>query len=399
MAKETGGPLRSIIFIICSLFLFIASLGCSTAPKHSYEFSYKNLILDRNQKSNVTQLTKLEFTEDIALLKYGIGKAYGASRLVSSNTFTRVYKKLDGLRYFPNPDKLCDQIGGILNEFPDSHLEARLGAHVCSKRKIDYSDVGANINKTNSHWTGKIFTRKGKKIAAIGITTFAPGTWNGFIDFINKAKSNSDVFIIDLRGNGGGDDSNGQLLAETLAGQKIQNPYGNIFHRQTPETLTIWDNYLKYTQERFKEDRQAVEKIESYIAQNKALLRRAINNEISDWRIETPVSSVKQFDRSLAFQGAIYILQDKKCGSSCESTIDYFEYFPNMKRVGTSTYGMLHFGNIGVFKLPNSGISVQMPTKTNTYKDNRFIELKGIEPDIQLEAEQDAFKYVLTELL
>jgi C-terminal processing protease CtpA/Prc len=85
-------------------------------------------------------------------------------------------------------------------------------------------------------------------------------------------------------------------------------------------------------------------------------------------------------------------LQDKDCGSSGESTIDFFEYFPNVTKIGFNTVGMIHFGNVG---LPNSGLHIKMPTKANKYKDGRFIEFTGIEPDILLEDGQDAYEHAL----
>jgi C-terminal processing protease CtpA/Prc len=82
---------------------------------------------------------------------------------------------------------------------------------------------------------------------------------------------------------------------------------------------------------------------------------------------------------------------DGICGSSCESTINAFEWHSYVKMVGENTAGCVHFGNIGYILLPNSRIEVQIPTQYSEYFDHRFIEKVGISPDIKVPAGQDAY--------
>ena len=70
---------------------------------------------------------------------------------------------------------------------------------------------------------------------------------------------------------------------------------------------------------------------------------------------------------------------DQRCASSCESTIDAFEFYPQAKKVGENTAGFIHFGNVSPAILPNSKIMVQI----------------GIKPDIPLPEGTDALAHIL----
>ncbi len=100
------------------------------------------------------------------------------------------------------------------------------------------------------------------------------------------------------------------------------------------------------------------------------------------------------FNRNTGYKKLVYILIDGKCDSSCETTVDGFERHPYVKLVGENTAGCLHFGNIGYVILPESKAQVQIPTQYNEYYDNRFIERKGIEPDIRVPNGKDAFTFL-----
>ena len=90
---------------------------------------------------------------------------------------------------------------------------------------------------------------------------------------------------------------------------------------------------------------------------------------------------------------------DAKCGSSCESTIDGFESHPYAKTVGENTAGYIHFGNIGYIVLPNSKIEVQTPTHFNHYRDGRFLEIVGLTPDIHVPKGEDAYSFLLANVI
>lgn len=333
-----------------------------------------------------------EFNEDIKFLRYAITKGYGAKGTTSENIFNSVDKKLRNLTFESSSKKLCENIGHVLSEFPDHHLKVKYKGNWCITKNVKTSNVGSNLNDSKKPWKGLI---KKDQTYIIAIKKFTPGKWPGFHKFVDKALKNAKRIIIDLRNNGGGDDSIGFELAEKLAGQKIETPIAPDVRRNTPETLVIWENRLTVLK-RNSNNKNMIEKLDFYLKENTVLLSKAKAGEIEEFTTKPLKKSSWVYNPEKGFQGKIYLLQNKRCGSSCESTIDFFEYFPNVKRVGTNTSGTIHFGNIGIIVLPNSGVQINIPSKANKYKDGRFIEFVGIKPDIILKDGQDALEHVLS---
>jgi hypothetical protein len=331
----------------------------------------------------------------MTLLRYALDRAYGAKGTISDDIFKNVDKELKNLHFISSPQLLCQKIGEILIQFPDNHLKTKYLGNFCYQRKINKKNMGQNLNVSKDPWRG-LKTKDG--IYTIAISRFTPGNWPGFFEFVDEAKKHAKTIIIDLRGNNGGDDTIGYKLAEKLADQKIETPIAPDIKRNTPETLTIWENMLTLLKVG-SSDKNLLYQIDIYLNNNSEIMNKVLNGEIEEFTSKPLIKTNWQYDKSKGFQGKIYILQDKDCGSSCESTIDFFEYFPNVTKVGYNTMGMIHFGNIGIVVLPHSSIQINMATKSNRYKDGRFIEFTGIKPDIELVDGQDAYEYVLNKLL
>lgn len=369
--------------------------SCSSTQKDFKSLSHQSMKLPSGDIQFKESISEEEFKEDILLLRYALDKGYGAKGSVSDEIFDRVDLGLKNLAFIPKPIELCRKIGEAMSEFPDHHLKAKYRGTFCYKKNSEKVDVGNNLNDTKAAWKG--IKTKGN-IYTIAISQFTPGKWPGFLEFADEAMEKAKAIIIDLRGNGGGDDSIGFELAEKLAGQKIETPIAPAVRRNTPETLTLWDNYLNVLKNNSNNENMK-NQLDIYIKENAKKMKKALAGEIEEFTTREIEKSDWKYDKSKGFQGPIYILQDKGCGSSGESTIDFFEFFPNVTKVGFNTAGMIHFGNIGIILLPHSGIQINIPTKANKYKDGRFIEFTGIKPDVLLEDGQDAYDYVLNELL
>jgi hypothetical protein len=355
------------------------------------QINYKSLRLPSSPVAEKLSLTESDFQEDLTLLRYALLNAYGARGTIDEDLFLSVDSELKKLSFIDKPKNLCEKIGEILSQFPDYHLQAKFNGESCYKRKIVKINIGKNRNDSKQPWKGIVEVNG---IYTISISKFPPGAWPGFHEFIDEAMKNSKAIVIDLRGNGGGDDSIAFEMAERLARQKLETPFASDLKRNSPETLTIWDNSLKLMKKHFS-DPEMHKQIDMYINDNSKLLAKSLAGEIQEYTSEPVESTYWKYDTSKGYKRPIYILQDKECGSSAESAIDFFEYFPNITKVGINTAGMIHFGNVGLVILPNSGITIQMPTKANKYKDGRFIEFTGITPDIVLNDGQDAYDYVL----
>lgn len=59
---------------------------------------------------------------------------------------------------------------------------------------------------------------------------------------------------------------------------------------------------------------------------------------------------------------------------------------------------MIHFGNSGRLRLPNSGLEVTLCMKINELTDGRFFEKVGIPPNVRVNG-TDSLELVLSQLV
>ena len=205
--------------------------------------------------------------------------------------------------------------------------------------------------------------------------------------------------IIDLRGNGGGDDTIGLQLAWIFFGKNYRYSLSIQHERKTAETQALYTNMFGYRIAKdLSEGKTSDEFTMKGYRDRKVKFDLAVAEESDGYSSND--QSTYQFNGKLnklhePFEKPIYILMDQKCASSCESTIDAFEFYPKAKRIGENTAGFIHFGNVSPAVLPNSKIMIQIGTHFTEYFDKRFIEKIGIKPDVQLSEGTDALTYAL----
>ena len=137
---------------------------------------------------------------------------------------------------------------------------------------------------------------------------------------------------------------------------------------------------------------------EEWKKRNEEILVKVLKGEAEEVKV-SKFDPIKKDWKFSGYKTPIYILMDRGCGSSCESSIHSFEYNPNVKKVGQNTYGSLHFGNIGLFYLPHSLLGINMATHANFFRDGRFIEKIGITPDIYVPDGQDVYDFLVKKIL
>jgi C-terminal processing protease CtpA/Prc len=205
--------------------------------------------------------------------------------------------------------------------------------------------------------------------------------------------------IFDLRSNGGGDDTFGYRLSaffhKTSGDFNFPNPYEKQVTSQTPETQVLKVNVAKYWLRGKVSEKKP---LETYLGEQEEELQRILANRLPEQKVSynDKIPNDWTFD---GYSNPIYILIDENCYSSCESTVDTFEYNPNVKKVGRSTGGMIHFGNVSPAFLKHSKLYVQIPTHANIYRDGRFIEKEGIKPDVEVNSGKDALKFIMERLI
>ncbi|MCA9582218.1 MAG: hypothetical protein KC416_10525 [Myxococcales bacterium] len=144
------------------------------------------------------------------------------------------------------------------------------------------------------------------------------------------------MFVIDLRGNGGGDDSRAHQLAEVLRDAPATSGMARTHRRNSPEAYTLFLNTL------------------DQIARKGDVLAphlSTIYGRFSRWRDEarashgTPPYLVEEDPQGVpppgpnAYGGTIAILVDEGCASICESGLDVLRHHPRATVYGRRTGG------------------------------------------------------------
>ncbi len=232
---------------------------------------------------------------------------------------------------------------------------------------------------------------KGKSVLLITIARFpssSSSVWSGFLDSVKKELSNVEAVFLDMRGNGGGDDTMGYRLAKILTGGKsITTPYGHQYKVVTRAGLKTRWNYFILDKHEAKTKREK-DYFQSFIDSDTRKYWGSSKDTVIHGYRSPKVNHHKLIK-------PVYIIQDADCASSCESTIDFFEYLSPIVKVGESTAGFIHFGNMGFILLPNSLLQVNIASTYQGYLDGRFIEAVGIKPDVMVEKGKDAFEAAL----
>jgi C-terminal processing protease CtpA/Prc len=239
------------------------------------------------------------------------------------------------------------------------------------------------------------------KVPVLGITRMPPhedASWGHFSRAILSLQKSS-AMIIDLRGNGGGDDARGFELARSVLGKQAKT---TKVHARIIETAAAWAMQSNLHKLKMLDLEHQGSSIPSY------LLKRYQENldreKLAENNLEE-VNRVIDFDPVISgeyanpvYHGKIYILIDSDCGSSCEGTLEALKLHPNAISVGENTAGYVNYGETGRFVLPNSRILIQVTSKHFEYPDNRNFEKVGYPPDVRIPPGVDALDYVLREL-
>lgn len=386
--------------------LFYFGLGlliqCTSTPKRDFRFIEIPEVVNVDQNKVLT-LEELKF--DISQALYALNTAYSGKKFLPPGEFQKLVEPIGEIDKPSSVAELCEKIGRLMFVVSDSHLDAKFNNTPCFKRpNSQVGTVGKNVysDKNGIPWKVKIIKKNNSAALLISITEFPQSTnpvWNGFIDEVKTNLSKSHLVVIDMRGNGGGDDTKGFELSALLAGGAIKSPYKKQWSNPSPEAKQLFVNSVEYSSRLKKAEGK---EIPPYLVELKKKFLEARNKSLKgpDFKDANDADdNESDFDLEKSIKKPIYILIDAECGSSCESSTDFFENNPLVKTVGENTAGYVHFGNNGNVFLKNSGINLKMATSFNSYVDGRFIEKTGIKPKIQVPSGKDALDYVWKDFL
>ena len=217
--------------------------------------------------------------------------------------------------------------------------------------------------------------QNGEKILLIQFPSFGgrDGSyeqWQDFIENFDKIYGENgkdwDRIILDVRGNGGGEDKPISHIAQRTYGNRV-NSYKRCEIIDSKLSDHIYKQHGIFT--RFRP-----ENLEVLPRNNFSNKKRAVFDETKTYYT---------FNEKQGYKGAIDILIDRGVGSAAESAYTLFYHHPKIRYIGENTKGMQQYQQ-GWTTLP-CGYGLRLGVTKLTYwdKSGENIECIGHEPDIR----------------
>lgn len=367
------------------LFFVAAFLPTTFAATHAAD----DLLLSPTQDLTKPQsLSATQLEEDIELLKFAVDKGYAGPSMGRQ------------LSKIPIEDSsaiaFCNQLQEIFDHVRDAHLRAWLDFQACGQAATA-GRVGRNIAAGVDGWVAKSIN--GTEVLAI--PSFWPvydSRWDGFLEKVRDLVAAGKPFILDLRGNTGGDDSYGFELARALLGMdanvNLPTPVESRTFVQTPEAFALQVNNWTWSALKLKMNGEVVPTyIEDRRRETLNWMERAKSHQFPDRLLEKIPQGV--LNKQKVFAASVLILVDRNCASSCETTVQVLENLPGRILVGEHTRGAVEYGEVGRVILPHSKVGVTLSTMSAHFKDGRRVEKRGYAPTIKVRAGGDALPTAL----
>lgn len=368
------------------------------------DLKVEDLILNSSKMPQPPNLAG-SAAKDIALLGYALEKGYVGFKFLNSGLRRQTFDQLSDLAThsdFLSPSDLCNQLGRILTQIPDSHLQVQFGNRGCPLvgNQTRKASVGQNYGTKHSlkgdlPWAVSSIQVDAQAIPVVSLFRFPPPNhpgWNGF-DSAFEASLSAPAMIIDLRGNGGGDDTKAFEIAKRLIGEKFQTPQEEKKTRVTPAARAIFLNKTLFEIERYK---KSGDPVPAFLIEEERLRRAAFEKsetQIAQSEFETYPFPIKPSSHSReTYDKPIAVLIDADCGSTGELLAIALKNSSNVTVFGENSAGFLHFGNPGLLVLPYSKIMVEIPTTFKNFRKIEWLEKVGITPDIAVPSGKDAIE-------
>ncbi|HEY8950340.1 MAG TPA: S41 family peptidase [Rhizomicrobium sp.] len=208
--------------------------------------------------------------------------------------------------------------------------------------------------------------------AGFGVHAIGSGYWISLENLeteaqpvVDSAKAQGDAIrksafvVVDLRGNGGGDDAYGRALAETIYGEayvrSILGPRGNeaggcfpVFRASPGNIESVGADAVRFERtgevEGAKEYKAAVTAMKAAAAQGHQLTGAAVcADAYTPAQAGTALSLMK---------GKVFVLTDVACFSSCINTVDFFRKLGAVQ-IGQITGADTHYSEVREITLPS----------------------------------------------
>jgi len=344
---------------------------------------------------------------DLALLGYALDRAYAGRHVHPEAAFGAMSRALEASRRAPRTaPALCDAIGDALWELPDAHLVAReplasgsrrrCGARAKAAQRKPLVGAPYGADETKPPFVADLVAVGRANLGVLALHRLPPASdpaWADY-DWALRDLVTADGIVIDLRGNGGGDDSRGMQLARTLTDSQPDPGFVRTHQRRSPEALTLLLNGFEL------EVRQPDGSLPAWAAERRAAEVKerddAARSPLADRTIDAPRPGPPG---PKAYPGEVAVLVDASCASSCESTLRALRRHPRAVVIGERTAGYVGFGQVGTLVLPHSGVEIGIPTKHFEQEGGKSVDKVGFEPDVVVPPGGDAFDVASSRML
>ncbi|MBU7015433.1 MAG: hypothetical protein HXS43_11460 [Theionarchaea archaeon] len=224
-------------------------------------------------------------------------------------------------------------------------------------------------------------------IPVVRIRSFSDHHSDYLTTFISTAQKydGTPCLIIDLRGNGGGNEEWPRKWVTRFTGQKpSSNRYFTEFISKT--TMMGRRNYFEYLLDIYPDTYTYQTDSEHYGAQAEAFENMYMRPH---W-----TGPFSEDSRAILSDTTLIVVINGSVASAAEGFVNYLQQVENVVLVGENTMGALVFGQMTLHRLPHSALSVYLPISLNIPLDLELREERGFFPDLWIPA-GDAVNYVV----
>ncbi|WP_437964719.1 S41 family peptidase [Sorangium sp. So ce260] len=196
------------------------------------------------------------------------------------------------------------------------------------------------------------------------------------------------AFVVDLRGNAGGN----YLFAERFALALTDAPLCALDEREVLSVAAAEGraNSVRWRLARGDVPDEARPRFLEHLAELErlagALRARAVDRGAAAPRADLTTRGAQVRGRAAGpLEGRAVFLVDRGCASACEMLLALVRQIPGVLVAGQNTRGGMSVGEIALFRLPRSGVTLSLGTRAFRDPLGDFAELRGFEPDVRLD--------------
>lgn len=353
-------------------------------------------------------LSRDQLRQDLQVLLQALTQAYPGSWALPGDQWEAFLNRLTS---WPIPAQLrlrafADALADLLWEMPDGHLRIRFHSSIYStsfKARLRLPSTGSNLADADHGEFWRIENHRSPlgPVPVVAISSFPQASHPGWKDLEEKIRSlrTSTVLAVDLRGHAGGDDLGAARLTSLLSGYEISRSWVRERARETPQAYAlqanscaslIWHGYVM-------KGRPPPNKLQ-HLRDRLLAQARLLQEEPAIEPASASPSDPQEKLPPLPFGGRLFVLIDAQTIAAGEWAALHLQKQLGACLVGENSYGLIHFAETGLLRLPFSGLEIPLSRKIHILDDGRFFEKTGIPPDLPVSS-TDSLNFLLSDVL